>query len=238
MAVSESTVFCTTIEAAGLDIHSENYPYLQCNAQLLQGYVPPIASVKAIDNFDTFLTRKLFTYNAARCVIAYIGALLGYEDYGAAANDPLVLSLMDKNYGQTNRALCRHFGYDPQDQAEFAALSRRKFCDRTIADTIARNAREPHRKLAAGERIIGAATLLQRCGMDTSVLALTAAAAMLYTDPSDKVWSAMQAENSCAELLQTLCGLSQDDPLHQAILTYHAQLSSDPTAVINKAKGE
>ena len=172
------------------------------------------------------------------CVIAYIGALLGYEDYGAAANDPLVLSLMDKNYGQTNRALCRHFGYDPQDQAEFAALSRRKFCDRTIADTIARNAREPHRKLAAGERIIGAATLLQRCGMDTSVLALTAAAAMLYTDPSDKVWSAMQAENSCAELLQTLCGLSQDDPLHQAILTYHAQLSSDPTAVINKAKGE
>ena len=31
LVVSESTVFCTTIEEEGIHINSENYPYLQCN---------------------------------------------------------------------------------------------------------------------------------------------------------------------------------------------------------------
>ena len=174
VAVSEATVFCTTIENTGLDINSENYPYLQCDADLLEGYVPDIPSVRAIGEFSNFLTRKLYTYNAASCVIAYVGALLGYTDYGAAANDPLVLKLLDKNYAATNRAMCQTYGYDLEDQTEFAALSKAKFCDRTIVDTVARNAREPHRKLGNRERIIGAAAMLHACGEDASVLHNTA----------------------------------------------------------------
>ena len=232
VAVSEATVFCTTIEAQGLDISSENYPYLQCNAQLLEGFVPDVPSIKTIDNFDDFLTRKLFTYNAASCVIAYIGALLGYTDYGAAANDPMVLALLDKNYAATNAAMCKAFGYEEQDQREFAALSKAKFCDRTITDTVARNAREPHRKLAAGERIIGAAALLHQYGQDASVLELTAAAALLYNDPTDKTWSAIKAENSSTDILKTLCSLKEEDALYQNITTYLAQLTADPQATI------
>ena len=237
-AVSESTVFCTTIENGGLDINSENYPYLQCNAELLQGYVPEVASVKPIANFADFLTRKLYTYNAASCVIAYVGALLGYTDYGEAANDPIILALLDKNYAATNAAMCKAFGYEEQEQREFAALSKAKFCDRTIVDTVARNAREPHRKLADGERIIGAAKLLMDCGMDASVLALTAAAALLYEDPGDKTWSAMKAENTAAQFLQTLCGLTEDHPLYQSIMDFLPLLAEDPRTAISKVKGE
>lgn len=235
VAVSEATVFCTTIEGDGLDINSENYPYLQCNAELLEGYEPDIASVKAIGNFSDFLTRKLYTYNAASCVIAYIGALLGYTDYGEAANCPVILELLDKNYTATNAAMCRRFGYDPQDQKEFAALSKTKFCDRTIVDTVARNAREPHRKLGSGERIIGAAALLRQCGQDASVLELTAAAALLYNDPADPVWTAMKAENSCADLLKSVCGLRQEDALYQNILAWIGALKADPKAAIAQA---
>lgn len=233
-AVSEATVFCTTIEAEGVNIHSEDYPYLQCDADLLEGHVPDIPAVKAIGNFTDFLTRKLFTYNAASCVIAYVGALLGYTDYGEAANDPQILQLLDRNYAQTNAAMCAHFGYDPQDQKEFAALSKAKFCNKTIVDTVARNAREPHRKLAAGERIIGAATLLHQCGMDATVLELTAAAALLYDDPADAVWTAMKAENSSAQILKKLCGLREEDALYQGILNLVTRLREDPRAVIRQ----
>ena len=69
ISVSESTVFCTTIEDGGLNINSENYPYLQCDADLLEGYVPAAKTLKPIGNFSNFLTRKLYTYNAASCVI-------------------------------------------------------------------------------------------------------------------------------------------------------------------------
>lgn len=232
VVVSEATVFCTTIEDQGLGISSENYPYLQCNAQLLEGFVPDIPSVKAIDNFDDFLTRKLFTYNAASCVIAYVGALLGYSDYGAAANDPLVLALLDRNYTATNAALCRHFDYDTQEQAEFAALSKRKFCDRTIVDTIARNARQPHRKLGAGERIIGAAALLRAQGEDASVLELTAAAALLYNDPADTVWTTMKAENSYAGILREVCHLQETDVLYQNITAFIRCIEADASVAI------
>lgn len=234
VAVSEATVFCTTIEADGLHINSENYPYLQCNAQLLEGYVPDVATVKAIDNFADFLTRKLFTYNAASCVIAYLGAMLGQTDYGEAANMPVILSLLDKNYAATNRAMCKRFGYDEADQREFAALSKTKFCDRTIVDTVARNAREPHRKLGANERIIGAAKLLRQFGEDASVLELTAAAALLYRDASDAAWMQMHTQNSCPDILKNLCALQETDVLYQNILSFVDALQKDPAATIDR----
>ena len=97
VSVSESTVFCTTIESDGLNISSENYPYLQCDADLLEGYVPDVKGIRPVGEFGNVLTRKLVTYNAASCVIAYLGWLRGYSDYGAAANDPEILTLLDRN---------------------------------------------------------------------------------------------------------------------------------------------
>lgn len=226
ISVSEATVFCTTIEAGGLDINSENYPYLQCNAALLEGYVPPIASVRPMDNFSNFLTRKLLTYNAAACVIAYLGALRGYTDFGAAANDPEILEMLDQNYAATNAAMCKAYGYDEADQAQFAALSRAKFTDRTIVDTVARNAREPHRKLAPSERIIGAAKLLRSYGEDATILIMTAAAALLYEDASDAVWSEMRAEKTSQQILCDLCGLEPEDELYKEILAYVEKFSA------------
>lgn len=234
VSVSEATVFCTTIESDGYNINSENYPYLQCNAELLEGYIPPVASVKPIANFADFLTRKLLTYNAASCVIAYIGAVLGYTDYGEAANTPVILKLLDKNYAATNTAMCMKFGYEPKDQAEFAALSKVKFCDRTIVDTVARNAREPHRKLGANERIIGAAKLLRECGQDSSVLELTAAAALLYDDPNDATWTKIKAENTFEEILINVCGLKRDEELFGNIISLIGKLQSNKGGIINE----
>ncbi|MBE6612912.1 MAG: hypothetical protein E7632_10515 [Ruminococcaceae bacterium] len=220
--VSEATVFCTTIESNGISISSEAYPYLQYDAELLdEGYNPPAASLKPIVGFGNFLTRKLYTYNAASCVIAYMGWLYGYTDYGEAANDERIVALLHKNYDATNRVLCKVYGYDPADQAEFAALSETKFRDRTIVDTIARNAREPQRKMAAGERVIGPLTLLFEHGEDTSVLAMTAAAMLRYDNEGEDAWREMKAKQSPEELLESVGGLAPDSALAKQIMTYY-----------------
>lgn len=222
--VSEATVFCTTIDDGGLDINSENYPYLQCDAELLGGYVPKVASVKPINNFGNFLTRKLFTYNAASCVIAYIGWKKGYTDYGSAANDPEILELLDKNYAVTNRVLCKEFGYDEADQAEFALLSKRKFCDKTIVDTIARNARQPQRKLGPAERVIGPLLVIDKYGEDTSVLKLTAAIMLGYKGEGEEEWEEIKKNNTPAEILENICGLPRDSKLQKEILEIYNRL--------------
>ncbi len=226
VTVSESTVFCTTIEYHGdkLDIHSENYPYLQCDAAPLGDYKLDITTVRPILGFENFLTRKLYTYNAASCVIAYLGFAKGYTDYGAAANDDEILSLLDRNYAATNRVLCKVYGYEEKDQAEFAQLSRVKFCDRTIADTVARNAREPQRKLGGAERIIGPLRLLDAHGEDTAVLALTAAAALCYENEGDKSWQAIKDAKTPVEILEEICDLPRGSKLSDMILGYVAAI--------------
>ena len=220
ISVSEATVFCTTIEGEGLDIRSEDYPCLQCDEDLLEGYEPGIRQIRPFPQFSNFLTRKLYTYNAASCVIAYLGWIKGYENYGDAANDEEILALLDQNYQATNRALCREFGYDEGDQEEFALLSRKKFCDRTIADTISRNARDPQRKLAAGERIIGPIRLLLQYGEDASVLEKTAAAALLYTAPQEEAWTKLRAEKSSGQILEEICKVGREEIIFSDIMNY------------------
>lgn len=217
LMVSEATVFCTTIEADGLDVRSENYPKLQCSAELLGGYVPPVSSITPVEGFGNFLTRKLFTYNAASCIIAYLGWLKGYTVYGEAANDPEILAKLDRNYATTNRVLCRVFGYTEEDQAQFAMLSRDKFTNREIVDTIERNAREPHRKLGAEERIIGPLKLIAAQGEDTSVLVETAAAMLLYDSDKETKWKSLRQSQTDAQLLESIAGLLTDDPLSRMI---------------------
>ncbi|MBO5218894.1 MAG: hypothetical protein J6C52_05665 [Clostridia bacterium] len=226
--VSEATVFCTTIEAEGADISSEAYPYLQFDAELLDaGYIPPAPSIKPVVGFGNFLTRKLYTYNAASCVIAYMGWLYGYTDYGEAANDERIVALLHRNYDATNRVLCKVYGYDPADQAEFAALSEAKFRDRTIVDTIARNAREPQRKLAAGERVIGPLTLLNEHGEDTSVMAMTAAAMLLYDNDGEDAWREMKAAQSPEALLADVGGLAEGSALSLRIMDYYKNFKEE-----------
>lgn len=220
ISVSEATVFCTTIEDGGEDINSENYPYLQCDAQLLEGYVPDAKTIRPIPNFSDFLTRKLFTYNAASCVIAYLGWTKGYTNYADAANDEKILELLDKNYEVTNKVLCKEFGYEKADQEEFAALSKAKFCDRTIVDTVARNARDPQRKLGANERIIGPIKLLHKYGEDASVLERTAAAAILYDNDGETAWKEIKKEKTPEQILTDLCGLDEESEIYRNILGY------------------
>lgn len=222
--VSEATVFCTTIDNGSLDISSENYPYLQFNADLLGGYVPSVKAIKPVENFGNFLTRKLFTYNAASCIIAYLGWLDGYEDYAKAANDENILALLDKNYEITNRVLCKEFGYDEKDQAEFALLSRNKFTDKTIVDTVARNAREPQRKLGSAERIIGPMLVIDKYGEDTSVLEKTAAAMLLYDNDGEDEWRKIKTENTPEKILTNICGLDKESRLFEGILRYYNEL--------------
>ena len=218
VAGAEATVFCTTIEDGELDISSENYPYLQCDAKPLNGYIPPVAGVKPVDNFGNFLTRKLFTYNAASCVIAYLGYVKGFTDYGDAANDPEILELLDRNYAATNEVLCKEFGYTKEDQEEFALLSKKKFCDRTIIDTVARNAREPQRKMKAGERIMGPLLLLDQYGADTSVLIKTVAAMLLYRNEGEDKWQEIVDTHTPAQILAEIGGLPKGSKLSEAIL--------------------
>lgn len=220
LRIAESTVFCTTIERekGSLAINSEWYPYLQFDGDVFGADAPVMDGLKAVSNFGGFLDRKLFTYNSASCIIAYLGALKGYTVYGDAANDPQILALLDRNYAIINECICREYGYEEQDQREFALLSRDKFTDRTLVDTVARNAREPQRKITPAERIVSPMLLQQKYGQDSSILEMTLAAALRYTPEEETAWIAMLAEMGYEGVLEKICGLDPTSALFARVL--------------------
>ncbi len=223
--VSESTVFCTTTEN-GLDISSENYPYLQCNRELLGDFTTDVKGIRPVTGFGDFLKRKLYTYNAASCVIAYIGYVMGYSDYAEAANDEKILKLLDENYAVTNRVLCAEFGYDRDDQAEFAALSKEKFTSRAIKDTVARNGRDPLRKLSAGERIVGPMRLIYSHGEDPAVLIKTAACALFFDGEGEAAWRNAISEMGAEGVIQNIMGISPEEELYKKILAEYEMIKN------------
>ena len=225
--VAEATVFCTTVENGKIGILSENYPYLQFDADAFSKGFPEIKGIVPVKQFEHFLTRKLYTYNAASCVIAYLGHLKGYTLYSDAANDTEILSLIDKNYADTNSALCQEFGYDKEDQEQFALLSRKKFCDRSIADDIARNAREPQRKMGADERIMGPLRLIEKYGGDTGVLEKTLAAMLLYENEGEKEWQNIKKQKTFPQILTEICGIESGSELMERILRYAANIQEN-----------
>lgn len=215
--VAESTVFCTTIEDTGLNINSESYPYLQYDEDAF-GIDLKINGLKAEKGFANFLTRKLYTYNSASCIIAYLGYLKGYTVYSDAANDKEILELLDENYRIINECMCKEYGYDPKDQEEFALLSRKKFTDKTIVDTIARNAREPQRKITRYERVVGPLFLERKYGFSAEILIKTLAATLLYTPDAEKEWNEILKSKGMEGVLVDLCGIEEGSDLYKEVL--------------------
>jgi len=125
---------------------------------------------------------------------------------------------LDKNYEIINECICREYGYEEQDQKEFALLSRDKFTDKTLVDTVARNAREPQRKITPAERIVAPMLLEEKYGKDSSVLEKTLAAALLYTPNEETEWNAMLADKGYEGILSELAGLDPNSAIFARVL--------------------
>lgn len=206
-------VFCTTTEASddpiGLDIMSEDFPalYTDNNVPL---HIAKLNGIKPVGDFATLMLRKIYTYNAASAIIAYLGVSKGFELYSDAANDPEIEKLLDAFYAEINKAICAEYGINREEQQGFALHSKKKFQNRKIIDSISRNAASPLRKLSPTERIIEPARLILRSGGNADVLVKTAAAAISYMGLRD--------EAEVSKVLTDTCGLNRDEALYNLII--------------------
>lgn len=211
LKAASGAIFCTTVKTDTLDIESENFPALYVSKANLPDALRGLDGFRIEDDFDLLMQRKLYTYNAASGIIAYLGAEKGYTDYASAGNDPEIDAKLDTFYAEINRAICAEYGVEEQSQAEFAKLSKIKFQNRAIVDTVARNAASPMRKLGAHERIMEPMRLIVKCGGNAGVLYETAAAALHYA-------GAKTCEDA-KKLLEEAAGLSSGDQRTTEILS-------------------
>ena len=105
-----------------------------------------------------------------------------------------------------DRAVAQRYRVDIEDQQAFSARALKKFRDRTIKDTIQKNARAALRKLGGEERLIGPLALLNEYGGDTAALLTVIASALVYLKNEEKMeYNGITYSNPCL-LLRAMHG--------------------------------
>jgi mannitol-1-phosphate 5-dehydrogenase len=208
-------------------IVAEPYKVLPVDRDALLGDIPEVVGMKAVSPFEAYTARKLFVHNAGHAILGYLGAARGHAFGYEALEDPWVRDRLDRGLGESGRALVETYGFEPVAFQEHIDYLLVRFANRALADPVSRLARDPLRKLAPDDRLVGAARLVEQCGIRPVALAWGIAGALAYVHPEDRHAVALQqriAAEGVNSVLLDVCGIRSDETLGKLVLERYVEL--------------
>jgi len=212
-------------------IVAEPYKVLPVDREAFVGDIPQVVGMETVTPFTAYVERKLYIHNAAHAMLGYLGYCRGYAYGYEALDDPWVRPLLDQALDEAGRALVAEHGFDPQALQEHVQDILARFANRALADPIGRLARDPLRKLAPGDRLVGAARLAERHAIRPEGLAWGIAAALAYDNPDDTHAMELQtrlAQEGLGGILGYVCDIREDEPLADLVCRRYRMLREEP----------
>jgi mannitol-1-phosphate 5-dehydrogenase len=204
-----------------IDIRAEAYKRLPVDGRSTVGILPEIAGVEVTRNFQAYVDRKLYTHNCAHAALGYLGFAAGIEYGFEALSNPDIQTAVHKVLSETGEALIKKHGFSRSEHNEHIIDLLHRFENRELGDTCFRLARDPLRKLAADDRLAGAARLCQEEGILPDALASLIGLAYHFVssqDPSSLELQRRIKENGIEQTVLEVSGIRQDEPLGKKIL--------------------
>lgn len=198
------------------------------DARSLVPPAPALHGMKAVQDWDAWVQRKLFTFSAGHATAAYLGFLKGYHYIHTAVRDPEIREEVLHAMREGQKGLLARFGPEVAGSDEDLAAIVARFENAALNDSIDRVGRDPLRKLSLEDRIVGPARLAQAAGVKPGHLMLAAAAAMLYCNPGDPSAVAMQRElqqGGPGEALDKISGFHADTTLGRSVVRAYCKLA-------------
>ena len=200
-----------------LDIRVEAYAKLPVERAAFCAAIPAVPGLVASDDFDLVLAQKLYLHNLTHACLAYGGHLRGLATIPDCMQVPELVARVRAAAVAVAQALGRRHG----GGAEAACLAitddlLRRYRNRALADPVARVARDPWRKLAADDRLVGAWRLCRAMDCDGAPVAAAIADACRYTAAADEPRAADWNQLQPITRLATAAQLSPKDPLMTA----------------------
>ncbi len=190
----------------------EPYRELPIDRQAFIGPIPPIQGLEACDNFPAYTARKLYIHNCGHAVLAYLGYLRGYTYGYEALEDPRIRPVLEQALVEARQGIVAGYGVSADWLDAHARDLLRRFANRALGDTIFRLGRDPIRKLAPTDRLVGAARLAEKAGTRPEALALGIAAALRFDPPADPIAVELQARLQSEGFDAVLAGISAIHP--------------------------
>lgn len=189
-----------------------------------------VRGVRGVGNFPAEVERKLFTHNLGHAALGYLGHLKGYVQVHEPLGDAELAAVFDGALDETSRALLsKHAGYlDPAEHAAVRKDVRVRFGNPLLGDTIRRVARDPLRKLAPGDRLVGSIRLCLSQGTFPARVCRVCAAALLYDaadDPDALRLQELITRKGVEAALLSVSGIDPASPEGREVVSSFRELS-------------
>src|SRR4029079_10934621 len=138
----------------GLSRPTEGLRGPSADSTAMSGGVPPVdgslPGPEPVEPFDAWMAEKLWVFNGGHAAAAYLGALGGCVTDDQAMARPGIRREVRQVLVEAASALASMRGDDrPRDLDAMLA----RYANPSLADRVSRVARDPRRKLAAGDRL-------------------------------------------------------------------------------------
>jgi len=206
-----------------LDASVEPYATLPVERAAFTGPIPDVPHLEAHADFDLVLAQKLYLHNLTHACLAYAGHRQGLATISACVRVPALAQAARAAGDEAALALALAFGRSPaereglrQDHAQLLDELFIRYRNVALKDPVSRVARDPFRKLAVDDRLVGAALICLREGITPQAIIAHILHACAYhpddDEPGAARWRALQALSPLAPLAAA-SGLTEKDPL-------------------------
>ena len=169
-------------------VRAEAYSVLPCDRDAFRGEIPDIANLAPCAPFRYVIERKLYIHNMGHALCAYLGMLRGYSRISEAIGDTAIRTIVREAMTESALALSVKFDRPLAELMAHTSDLIRRFGNTGLGDTCARVGADIPRKLAASDRLTGAAKNVLETGSHPAWIAIGAGAALalyLTDNPGD-----------------------------------------------------
>lgn len=197
----------------------ERYSWLPVDRDAFKGDIPVIQNLVPFSPFGFYIKRKLFVHNMGHSMCAYLGLYTGHQYIYQAVDDPEVLLLVKNAMLESAGALAAEYNVPVQTLLPHIDDLLIRFTNQALGDTCARVGGDPVRKLSANDRLVGAATLCEKHGIQPRHIVVGIAAALhRYLQAEQQP----QTPEKAAEALKELSGLEEASSLAVQVMDKYA----------------
>ena len=213
-----------------LRICVEEYGELPVDKDGFKGDIPVIKNMLPFSPISFYIQRKLFIHNMGHALTAYLGKLKGYTYIWEAINDTSIRSVSSKAMMDSATALSIEHGISLEILLEHVDDLICRFGNKQLGDTVNRVGNDTKRKLSPNDRLIGAANMCAKHGINPISICVAIAAAMKFDqEPGSNLLGVhdMIADIGVEGTLDKICGLNEKSVIRDYVLEFYNLIDSN-----------
>ncbi len=205
----------------------EEYCELPVDKDAFKGEIPQIVNMVPFSPFDFYIQRKLFMHNMGHATMAYLGFLNNDNYIWEASRNPTIKLITLRAMLESAIAMSREHSMPLEQLIDHAEDLLFRFGNRLLGDTVGRVGRDPVRKLAANDRLVGAANLCIKQRICPVYISIGIAAGFMFAQKGDEAAARIQAvvQNEGLEAaLKQFCGIDESSAIYGHVKYFYSQL--------------